>query len=335
MARESEFLALDDGALRAVIGPNSRHVALIEDAFKVLIEVPGGGVSINGGTRDRANARQVIEGLVARVEKGAEVNEADVRAGIGAARTGVTGGGRRVDPQSLTFGALPVGRRGAIVPKTDAQARYLDALANHELTFGVGPAGTGKTFLAAAYGASLLRRGQVDRLVITRPAVEAGEKLGFLPGDLNEKVDPYLAPIWEALNDILGAEDVQRRRDKGEIEAAPIAFMRGRTLSHAFIIVDEAQNTSRLQMKMVLTRLGEGARMVVTGDPSQIDLLNPRDSGLAHALRILREVKGVGVQEFAAEDVVRHAMVERIVRAYDADAARGRPAPDLEDPAAA
>ena len=175
------------------------------------------------------------------------------------------------------------------------------------------------------------RADHVARLI--RPAVEAGEKLGFLPGDLNEKVDPYLAPIWEALNDILGAEDVQRRRDKGEIEAAPIAFMRGRTLSHAFVIVDEAQNTSRLQMKMVLTRLGEGARMVVTGDPSQIDLLNPRDSGLAHALRILDGVQGVGILKFEASDVVRHAMVERIVRAYDADAARGRPAPDLEDPA--
>jgi len=326
MARESEFLALDDRSVRAVIGPNSRHVALIEDAFKVLIEAPGGGVSINGGSRDRANAKTVIAGLILRAEKGAEVNEADVRAGIGQAR-GV-GKGFSNDPM-----ALPVGKRGAIVPKTDAQARYLDILANHELSFGVGPAGTGKTFLAAAYGASLLRRGQVDRLVITRPAVEAGEKLGFLPGDLNEKVDPYLAPIWEALNDILGAEDVQRRRDKGEIEAAPIAFMRGRTLSHAFVIVDEAQNTSRLQMKMVLTRLGEGARMVVTGDPSQIDLLNPRDSGLAHALRILREVKGVGILEFEAQDVVRHAMVERIVRAYDADAAGARPKPDQEDTA--
>lgn len=327
MARESEFLVLDDRALRSVIGPNSRHVALIEDAFKVLIEAPGGGVSINGGARDRANAKAVIASLIARAEKGAEVNEADVRAGIGQARGG-SGKGALNDPM-----ALPVGKRGAIVPKTNAQARYLDILANHELSFGVGPAGTGKTFLAAAYGASLLRRGQVDRLVITRPAVEAGEKLGFLPGDLNEKVDPYLAPIWEALNDILGPEDVQRRRDKGEIEAAPIAFMRGRTLSHAFVIVDEAQNTSRLQMKMVLTRLGEGARMVVTGDPSQIDLLNPRDSGLAHALRILRDVKGVGVLEFEAQDVVRHAMVERIVRAYDADAAVTRPK-DHEGPAA-
>jgi phosphate starvation-inducible protein PhoH and related proteins len=248
---------------------------------------------------------------------------------LGAAATQPRDGQGTVAPNAI---ALPVGRRGAIAPKTAAQANYLDMLSRCELTFGVGPAGTGKTFLAAAYGASLLRRGQVDRLVITRPAVEAGEKLGFLPGDLNEKVDPYLAPIWEALNDILGPDDVRRRRDKGEIEAAPIAFMRGRTLAHAFIIVDEAQNTSRLQMKMVLTRLGEGARMVVTGDPSQIDLLNPRDSGLRHALRILKDVKGVAIQTFQAQDVVRHAMVERIVRAYDADAAAQRPAADLEDP---
>jgi phosphate starvation-inducible protein PhoH and related proteins len=325
MARESEFLALNDDELRAVIGPQSRHIALIEDAFKVLVETPGGGLSINGGARDRANAKSVVQTLISRAEKGATITEADVRAALGTVR----GGGVSADPM-----ALPVGKRGAIVPKTNAQARYLETLARCELSFGVGPAGTGKTFLAAAYGASLLRRGQVDRLVITRPAVEAGEKLGFLPGDLNEKVDPYLAPIWEALNDILGAEDVQRRRDKGEIEAAPIAFMRGRTLSHAFVIVDEAQNTSRLQMKMVLTRLGEGARMVVTGDPSQIDLLNPRDSGLAHALRILRDVKGVGVLEFEAQDVVRHAMVERIVRAYDADAAATRPVAAV-DPTAA
>ena len=326
MARESEFVPLNDAELRAVIGPNSRHVALIEDAFKVLVEAPGGGVSVNGGTRDRSDARRVIEDLAKRAALGAEVTEADVRAALGQAR-----GGKGTPGMAAAGVSLPGGKRGAIVPKTKAQAAYLDMLGRCELTFGVGPAGTGKTFLAAAYGASLLRRGQVDRLVITRPAVEAGEKLGFLPGDLNEKVDPYLAPIWEALNDILGAEDVQRRRDKGEIEAAPIAFMRGRTLSHAFVIVDEAQNTSRLQMKMVLTRLGEGARMVVTGDPSQIDLLNPRDSGLAHALRILGGVGGVGVLKCDASDVVRHAMVERIVRAYDADAARGRPASDRED----
>lgn len=315
MARATDFIPLNDTELRAVVGPASRHLALIEDAFKVLVEAPGGGVSINGGTRDRADARAVIEDLARRAAIGAEVTQADVRAALAIVR-----GGKTMPDMAAVGVALPGGKRGSIAPKTPAQARYLEMLGRCELSFGVGPAGTGKTFLAAAYGASLLRRGQVDRLVITRPAVEAGEKLGFLPGDLNEKVDPYLAPIWEALNDILGPEDVQRRRDKGEIEAAPIAFMRGRTLSHAFIIVDEAQNTSRLQMKMVLTRLGEGARMVVTGDPSQIDLLNPRDSGLGHALRILDRVEGVGILRFEASDVVRHPMVERIVRAYDADA---------------
>jgi phosphate starvation-inducible PhoH-like protein len=172
-----------------------------------------------------------------------------------------------------------------------------------------------------AHGAGLLLSGAVDRLVITRPAVEAGERLGFLPGDLLEKVDPYMAPIFEALTEIMGAEGLKRRRDKGEIEVAPIAFMRGRTLSHAFVIVDEAQNASRLQMKMVLTRMGEGARMAVTGDPTQVDLPNIGDSGLIHAARILDGVKGVGMLRFEAEDVVRHPLVERIVRAYDADAA--------------
>jgi phosphate starvation-inducible PhoH-like protein len=171
----------------------------------------------------------------------------------------------------------------------------------------------------------MLMRGEVDRLIVTRPAVEAGEKLGFLPGDLNEKVDPYMAPVWEALTDIMGADQLRRRREKLEIEVAPIAFMRGRTLAHAFVIVDEAQNCSRLQMKMVLTRIGEGARMVVTGDPTQVDLLNPRDSGLAHAVSILEGVEGVAVSRFTASDVVRHPLVERIVKAYDADAAQSTP----------
>lgn len=331
MARDTDFIPLNDTELAAVTGPASRHIALIEDAFKVLVEQPGAGVSVNGSARDRAQARRVIEDLASRAAMGAEVTEADVRAALGAVMGRAMPSDRGGPEPAAGAVALPVGRRGAIVPKTAAQARYLETLSRCELSFGVGPAGTGKTFLAAAYGASLLKRGQVDRLVVTRPAVEAGEKLGFLPGDLNEKVDPYLAPIWQALDDILGPDEVRRRRDKGEIEAAPIAFMRGRTLSHAFIIVDEAQNTSRLQMKMVLTRIGEGSRMVVTGDPSQVDLLNPRDSGLAHALRILDGVKGVGIETFRAEDVVRHAMVERIVRAYDADAAKRRPAPDLED----
>jgi phosphate starvation-inducible PhoH-like protein len=311
MPRAEEFLPLSDDAVRAVSGPNSRHTALLEDAFHVLIETPGGGVTVRGDAKSRAGAKRAIQGLAERAETGAEVTEADVRALVGAARAG----------DATKFGAaLTVGRRGPIAPKTAAQASYIGMLEKKDLVFGIGPAGTGKTFLAVAYGATLLLKGAVDRLVITRPAVEAGERLGFLPGDLMEKVDPYLAPIWSALDDILGPEQARRRRDKGDIEVAPLAFMRGRTLAHAYVIVDEAQNTTRLQMKMVLTRLGEGARMVVTGDPSQIDLINPRDSGLAQAVRILADVEGVGVSTFSAADVVRHKLVERIVRAYDADA---------------
>jgi len=314
MSAAQDYLPLTDAAARAVAGPNSRHAALIEDAFRVLIETPGGGVSVRGDSKGRSGARRAIESLSKRADAGSEVTEADVRVAIGSARTG--------DAPRDHGAPLPVGRRGAVAPKTSAQSRYLEMLASHALTFGVGPAGTGKTFLAVAYGAGLLLRGEVDRLVITRPAVEAGERLGFLPGDMNEKVDPYMAPIWEALSDIVGADGLRRRREKGDIEVAPIAFMRGRTLNHAFVIVDEAQNASRLQMKMVLTRLGEGARMVVTGDPTQVDLVNPRDSGLAHALGILDGTEGVGIARFAAEDVVRHPLVERIVKAYDADTAR-------------
>ena len=305
-----EFVPLSDAGLRAVSGPNSRHAALIEDAFHVLVETPGGGVSLAGDARARAAAKRAVRSIAERADRGAEVSEADVRAAAAAARTGSA---------PVGAGAVALGRRGAIQPKTAAQARYLDLMQRHDLVFAAGPAGTGKTFLAVAHGASLLLSGAVDRLIVARPAVEAGERLGFLPGDMTEKVDPYMAPVWEALSDILGAEPLRRRRDKGEIEVAPIAFMRGRTLSHAFVIVDEAQNATRLQMKMVLTRLGEGARMAVTGDPSQIDLVNRADSGLTHAIGLLEGVEGVAVAHFAAADVVRHPLVERIVRAYDAE----------------
>jgi phosphate starvation-inducible PhoH-like protein len=315
VSKAPEYIPLSDAAVRAVAGTSSRHAALIEDAFDVLLETPGGGVSLDGDAKGKAAAKQVVKALADRADSGLEIAEADVRVAIGQARVG---GGKAP-------GGLPTGKRGQVAPKTPGQARYLQALAKCELVFGLGPAGTGKTFLAVAHGAGLLLRGEVDRLIVSRPAVEAGERLGFLPGDLSEKVDPYMAPVWEALTDILGADQFRRRREKGEIEVVPIAFMRGRTLSHAFVIVDEAQNTSRLQMKMVLTRLGEGARMAVTGDPTQIDLVNASDSGLAHAVSLLEGVDGVGVNRFTVEDVVRHPMVERIVRAYDADAAkRGR-----------
>jgi phosphate starvation-inducible PhoH-like protein len=299
---------MSEAAVRAAWGPNGRHAALFEDAFDVLLETPGGGVTLNGKAESRRRAKHALELVAVRADQGVEVAQADVRVAIDHSRRGQSG--------------APIGRRGAVAAKTAAQATYLELLTQHELVFALGPAGTGKTFLAVAHGAGLLLAGDVDRLVITRPAVEAGERLGFLPGDLLEKVDPYMAPIFEALTEILGAEQLRRRRDRGEIEVAPIAFMRGRTLAHAFVIVDEAQNASRLQMKMVLTRMGEGARMAVTGDPSQVDLPSTADSGLAHAVSILDGVKGVAVMRFAAEDVVRHPLVERIVKAYDADSAR-------------
>jgi phosphate starvation-inducible protein PhoH and related proteins len=305
----SEFLPLSDEAVRAVAGPGGRHAAMIEEAFHVLMETPGGGVALNGEARARRGARAAVESLAARVVSRLEVTPADVRVAIDQARAGAPAAGPGV-------------RRGAVGAKTPGQARYLEALETHPLVFGLGPAGTGKTFLAVAHGAELLRSGTVERLVVTRPAVEAGERLGFLPGDLNEKVDPYMAPVWEAMIHILGADQLRRRRDRGEIEVAPIAFMRGRTLAHAFVIVDEAQNTSRLQMKMVLTRLGEGSTMAVTGDPSQVDLVDPSESGLAHAVSILEGVDGVAVARFTVADIVRHPLVGRIVQAYDADTAR-------------
>ena len=320
MSRAPEFITLSDVAVRAVAGANSRHAALIEDAFGVLVETPGGGVSLNGDAKARAQAKSAVQTIAARADQGLDIVEADVRVAIGQARTGQSRVGGATGGPGWQIGGLPVGRRGQVAPKTPTQAEYLQALAKHELVFGLGPAGTGKTFLAVAHGAGLLLRGEVERLIVSRPAVEAGERLGFLPGDLTEKVDPYMAPVWEALTDILGADQLRRRREKGEIEVAPIAFLRGRTLGHAFVIVDEAQNASRLQMKMVLTRLGEGARMAVTGDPSQVDLPQARDSGLAHAVSLLEGVKGIGITRFTASDVVRHPLVERIVRAYDADA---------------
>jgi phosphate starvation-inducible PhoH-like protein len=305
----SEFLPLADEAVRAIAGPSGRHAALIEDAFSVLVETPGGGVALNGDAEARRNAKTAITTLAGRVASRLEVTAADVRVAIDQARTGGPGAAAAV-------------RRGVVAAKTAAQARYLEALGAHDLVFGLGPAGTGKTFLAVAHGANLLRSGTVERLVVTRPAVEAGERLGFLPGDLTEKVDPYMAPVWEAMSSILGPEALRKRRERGEIEVAPIAFMRGRTLSHAFVIVDEAQNTTRLQMKMVLTRLGEGSSMAVTGDPSQVDLINAGDSGLAHAVSILDGVEGVAISRFTSADVVRHPLVGRIVEAYDADSAR-------------
>ena len=224
-------------------------------------------------------------------------------------------------------------RRGAVGPRSPGQAVYMDALATHEMVFGVGPAGTGKTYLAVAQAVAMLQARKVDRIVLSRPAVEAGERLGFLPGDMKEKIDPYLRPLYDALHDMMSADQVIRRMTSGEIEVAPLAFMRGRTLANCYAILDEAQNTTAMQMKMFLTRMGEGTRMVVTGDLSQVDLPAGVRSGLRDALDTLEGIQGIGVVRFDQRDVVRHPLVARIVGAYDQrDAAKGEARRERERP---
>jgi phosphate starvation-inducible PhoH-like protein len=231
-------------------------------------------------------------------------------------------------------------KRGAVGPRSPGQATYMEALAKAEMTFGIGPAGTGKTYLAVAQAVAMLQAGKVDKIILSRPAVEAGERLGFLPGDLKEKVDPYLRPLYDALNDMMPGEQMVRRMTTGEIEVAPLAFMRGRTLAHAFVILDEAQNTTPVQMKMFLTRMGEGTRMVITGDLTQVDLPAGARSGLRDALDTLEGVAGIAVCRFDKRDVVRHPLVARIVDAYDQRAAaerdtrRSRTAPEGAQPIA-
>ncbi len=309
----------DADHVKQISGPNDRWLALIEDAFDVLMAAPGGHITITGGHDDREQAKRAVLDLHGRIAAGRFSGEQDVKAAIRFAR-------HDGEPGLTTEGVIRVGRRTMVSPRTPNQAAYIDALAKYDLNFGIGPAGTGKTFLAVAFGAGELMAGRVKRLVVARPAVEAGERLGFLPGDLTEKVDPYLQPIWDALQDLMGREFLDKKRLAGEIEVAPLAFMRGRTLANAFVIVDEAQNATVGQMKMVLTRIGEGARMAVTGDPSQVDL-PPRDrSGLAHALDILQDIDAMKITRFTKADVVRHPIVAQIVDRYEADAEKERAA---------
>ena len=302
-----------EGLSPVIAGPAHRNLALIEDAFGVQASAQGGDIVLSGADPiTLEQAREAIAAMVTRASAGDGLGLAEVRAAISFVRAGA----------NVSSGAISLpGRRSGIKPRTPAQALYLEALTggDNDLVFGVGPAGTGKTYLAVAVAVGMLLEGRVAKVVVTRPAVEAGERLGFLPGDLEEKVDPYLQPIWDAFKALLGAAQLERRKAAGEIEVAPLAFMRGRTLSDAFVIVDEAQNTSRMQMKMLLTRLGEGSRMAVNGDPSQIDLPRASDSGLSHALKILRNVQGMRIVTFSRQDVVRHPLVGRIVEAYEAE----------------
>jgi len=301
-------------AFRTLCGINHSNLELLEEKLNLQMEAPGGEITLFGEEANIVKGELVLRRLYERAVRHEVVGRTEVHSELSFVLDQV----RPSEGDILSFAA---GRR-RITPRNPAQQAYLRALKNPEfdLVFGAGPAGTGKTFLAIAYGASELLAKRVDRLVVARPALEAGERLGFLPGDLEEKVDPYMMPIWDSLNQTLGPEKMKRLREQGKIEIAPLAFMRGRTLSDCFVVLDEAQNATIAQMQMVLTRLGEGGRMVVTGDPDQSDLPGKTPSGLAHALGILSGVKGIKIHNFSAADVVRHPLVARIVRAYAANA---------------
>ena len=298
----------DNRHLTRLLGEYDAHLALIEDRLGIGAHAHGNVVILTGPEAQCALGRKVLEQIYERVAKGENVGPGDF--------DGLIRHTRQEASPSDGQGQIAT-RRKVIKARTPVQSQYIRALEKIDLVFGIGPAGTGKTYLAVAYAAHCLERGLVERIILSRPAVEAGERLGFLPGDLKEKVDPYLRPLYDALYDVLPPEKVERDMAAGVIEIAPLAFMRGRTLTNAVIILDEAQNTTSMQMKMFLTRLGENSRMIITGDPSQVDLPNGQTSGLAEAARLLDGVEGISQVKFTAEDVIRHELVARIVAAYE------------------
>ncbi len=318
-------VTFDDNRLAsALFGQYGQNLALVERRLGVVAEQRGNHITIAGSRDACEQARRVLEGLYDELKRGHELSTGDVE---GAIRLAIAQGSlfdfdtasSRANFEEINLRKRPVRAR------TPGQDAYIRALRRNALVFGVGPAGTGKTWLAVAYAIALFERKEVDRIILSRPAVEAGERLGFLPGDLREKVDPYLRPIYDALYDLMDARIVERALQTNEIEIAPLAFMRGRTLANAIVILDEAQNTTSMQMKMFLTRLGENSRMIVTGDPSQVDLPAGQTSGLAEAVRLLADVEGIGRVVFTNEDVIRHELVAKIVAAYDKAPAASRP----------
>ena len=302
--------------LGILFGEFDRNLVAIENRLGVYISARGNRVQIEGEAEAAARARDVLTDLYDRIEKGQEVDAGMVDGVIAMQAQPTLDGIIRHDKDEAPAVMIRT-RKKTIVPRAPSQVPYMQALARDEVIFALGPAGTGKTYLAVAQAVAQLITGSVQRLILSRPAVEAGEKLGFLPGDMKEKVDPYLRPLYDALHDCLPAEQVERRIASGEIEIAPLAFMRGRTLADAFIILDEAQNTTIPQMKMFLTRFGMNSRMVVCGDPKQVDLPIPATSGLADAVARLEGLEGFNVSRFTSADVVRHPIVGRIVEAYE------------------
>ena len=301
----------NNSLLPLLLGDHDRHLVRIEQALGVRLSCRGNRIAIAGDAGRVDVVQGMLQGLWRRLERGESVGRSEIETAIRLADA-------ESDPR-LPLSDLPAirTRRGAVAARSPGQVAYMEALVGNEMVFGVGPAGTGKTYLAVAQAVAMLQAGKVDRIVLSRPAVEAGERLGFLPGDLKEKIDPYLRPLYDALHDMMPADQVIRRMTNGEIEVAPLAFMRGRTLAHCYAILDEAQNTTAMQMKMFLTRMGEGTRMVITGDLSQVDLPQGVRSGLRDALDTVEGIQGIGVVRFEQRDVVRHPLVARIVGAYD------------------
>ncbi len=318
-AQNADSLTLqfdDNNLLPQLFGQHDENLSRLEAQLGVSVATRGNRLSISGPPDSVRAAQHALKALYARLEKGMEVGQGEVDAVVRLSRDGPEGeaGAAAVHEEALTVKT----RKRQVTPRSTNQAGYIQALLQHELVFGIGPAGTGKTYLAVAVAVSMMLEGRVDRIILSRPAVEAGERLGFLPGDLREKVDPYLRPLYDALYDMLPADQVANRLASGEIEVAPLAFMRGRTLANSFIILDEAQNATPVQMKMFLTRMGENSRMAVTGDLSQVDLPRGQLSGLRDAVDLLTGMDSVALVQFTDVDVVRHNLVTRIVRAYEA-----------------
>lgn len=310
-SREIHLQSTDDFAL--LVGTHDKHVKLVEENTNTQIRARGEIIQIIGTEHDVANAEQVFQVLLTLINRGININTADVVSALNFMNQGKL-------PSFLAMYEEEImkDRAGkAIRPKTIGQSHYITAVRRHDVVFGIGPAGTGKTFLAVVLAIAALKKGQVEKIILTRPAVEAGEKLGFLPGDLKEKVDPYLRPVYDALYQVFGIDHTNRLMERGIIEIAPLAYMRGRTLENAFVILDEAQNTTIAQMKMFLTRLGFHSKMIVNGDASQIDLPRGVTSGLIHAQQTLQGIKQIDFVHFDAADVVRHPVVAEIIRAYE------------------
>ena len=297
--------------MMSVFGELDENIEKITDAFDVDVFALGSSVKISGEEKDVDGAMRAIDALE-KLSRKQPLKAQQVSMVIGYAKAGGD-----FDVNDL-MGTVAITARGKIIrPKTLGQKKYVDAIKKNSIVFGVGPAGTGKTYLAVALAVYALKNKEIDKIILTRPAVEAGEKLGFLPGDLSEKVDPYLRPLFDALQEMMGQEAYQRHIERGSIEIAPLAYMRGRTLSNSFIILDEAQNTTREQMKMFLTRMGENSRIVVTGDITQIDLPHNVTSGMADAIDVLKDVEGIEIVRLTAKDVVRHELVTKIIQAYE------------------